>query len=87
MIGVDLEQFVSSLVATGRYNSKREVLPEGVRLMHDRETRVAALDASITRRLVGADAVELYQPKSSLIGWKRNIVRMAMPINERPSDG
>jgi len=55
-LGQQLEQFVSSLVATGRYNSKSEVLREGVRLIHERETRLAALDASIARGLADADA-------------------------------
>ena len=55
-LGQQLEQFVSNLVATGRYNSKSEVLREGVRLIHERETRLAALDASIARGLNDADA-------------------------------
>jgi len=55
-LGQQLEQFVARLVATGRYNSKSEVLREGVRLIQDRETRLAALDASITRGLADADA-------------------------------
>ena len=55
-LGQQLEQFVSSLVASGRYNSKSEVLREGIRLIHERETRLAALDASIARGLVDADA-------------------------------
>lgn len=55
-LGKQLENFVASLVATGRYNSKSEVLREGVRLIHDRETRLAALDASIGRGLADADA-------------------------------
>ncbi|WP_183629380.1 type II toxin-antitoxin system ParD family antitoxin [Novosphingobium sediminicola] len=55
-LGQQLEQFVASLVATGRYNSKSEVLREGVRLIHERETRLAALDASIARGLADADA-------------------------------
>ncbi|AOR80781.1 type II toxin-antitoxin system ParD family antitoxin (plasmid) [Novosphingobium resinovorum] len=50
-LGHQLENFVSTLVATGRYNSKSEVLREGVRLIQDRETRLAALDASIIRGL------------------------------------
>ena len=45
-LGQQLESFVTSLVPTGRYNSKSEVLREGVRLIQDRETRLAALDAS-----------------------------------------
>lgn len=55
-LGQQLENFVASLVATGRYNSKSEVLREGVRLIHERETRLAALDASIARGLADADA-------------------------------
>ncbi|KAG5717329.1 hypothetical protein E4T56_gene9309 [Termitomyces sp. T112] len=55
-LGQQLEQFVASLVATGRYNSKSEVLREGVRLIHERETRLAALDASIARGLADAEA-------------------------------
>lgn len=55
-LGQQLEQFVTSLVASGRYHSKSEVLREGVRLIHERETRLAALDASIARGL--ADAAE-----------------------------
>lgn len=55
-LGKQLEHFVANLVATGRYNSKSEVLREGVRLIHDRETRLAALDASLARGLADADA-------------------------------
>jgi antitoxin ParD1/3/4 len=55
-LGQQLENFVTNLVATGRYNSKSEVLREGVRLIHERETRLAALDASVARGLADADA-------------------------------
>lgn len=55
-LGQQLESFVSRLVATGRYNSKSEVLREGVRLIQDRETRLAALDASIGRGIADASA-------------------------------
>lgn len=55
-LGQQLESFVARLVETGRYNSKSEVLREGVRLIQDRETRLAALDASIARGLADADA-------------------------------
>ena len=55
-LGRQLEAFVAELVDTGRYNSKSEVLREGVRLIHERETRLAALDASIMRGIADADA-------------------------------
>lgn len=55
-LGQQLESFITRLVETGRYNSKSEVLREGVRLIQDRETRLTALDASIARGLADADA-------------------------------
>ncbi len=55
-LGAQLESFVTKLVESGRYNSKSEVLREGVRLIQDREVRLAALEASIARGLADADA-------------------------------
>src|SRR5438128_10540504 len=51
-----LEEFVADLIASGRYNSKSEVLREGLRLLHERETRLAALDAALARGIADADA-------------------------------
>jgi antitoxin ParD1/3/4 len=55
-LGEKLEDYVTQLVANGRYNSKSEILREGVRLIQDRETKLAALDASIARGIADADA-------------------------------
>jgi len=55
-LGQQLEGFVAKLVKTGRYNSKSEVLREGVRLIQDRETRLTALDQSIARGITDANA-------------------------------
>jgi antitoxin ParD1/3/4 len=54
-LGRQLEGFVAQLVETGRYNSKSEVLREGVRLVQEREARLAALDAAIARGLMDAE--------------------------------
>jgi len=54
-LGSQLEAYVTKLVETGRYNSKSEVLREGVRVIQERETRLAALDASIARGVADAD--------------------------------
>lgn len=55
-LGQQLEVFVKQLVESGRYGSKSEVLREGVRLIQDREARLTALDASISRGLTDAAA-------------------------------
>jgi len=41
---------------TGRYNSKSEVVREGIRLIQDRELRMAAMGASISRGLADANS-------------------------------
>ena len=53
-LGNQLEEFVADLVASGRYRSQSEVLQEGVRLIQEREARLAALDASIARGIADA---------------------------------
>ena len=55
-LGQQLETFVARLVETGRYGSKSEVLREGVRLIQDREARLAALDSVIERALADSEA-------------------------------
>ncbi|AWM04177.1 type II toxin-antitoxin system ParD family antitoxin [Bradyrhizobium amphicarpaeae] len=55
-LGEALENFVIKLVASGRYHSKSEVLREGVRLIQEREARLAVLDAAIARGLDDAEA-------------------------------
>jgi antitoxin ParD1/3/4 len=55
-LGLRLENYVTSLVKNGRYNSRSEVLREGVRLVEEREKKLAALDAAISRGLADADA-------------------------------
>jgi antitoxin ParD1/3/4 len=58
-VGAKLEKYVAKLVDSGRYNSKSEVVREGIRLVQEREQKLAALDASIARGLADADAGRL----------------------------
>ena len=58
-LGKHLEGVVNELVGTGRYNSKSEVLREGVRLVQEREKRLAALDAELAKGLADAEAGRL----------------------------
>ena len=55
-LGNQLENYVSELVRSGRYHSKSEVLREGIRLVQERETRFAVLDAALERGIADADA-------------------------------
>jgi len=55
-LGRPLEKFITRLVKSGRYNSKSEVLREGVRLIQERESRLVALDAAIARGIADVDA-------------------------------
>ena len=59
-LGANLERVVSDLVTNGRYNSRSEILREGVRLVQERERRLAALDAAIEQGLADADAGRLH---------------------------
>jgi len=55
-LGLQLEKFVASLVDSGRYNSKSEVLREGLRLLQEREQRLKVLNRSLDRGLAAAKA-------------------------------
>jgi antitoxin ParD1/3/4 len=54
-LGPQLEKFVAKLVETGRYNSKSEVLREGIRLIPERQARLSLLDIALARGLDDAE--------------------------------
>ena len=53
-LGERLEAVVTDLVKNGRYNSKSEVLREGVRLVQEREAELETLYAALDRGLESA---------------------------------
>jgi antitoxin ParD1/3/4 len=55
-LGEKLEAVVNDLVANGRYNSKSEVLREGVRLVQEREAALAEFHAALEEGLADIDA-------------------------------
>jgi len=65
-LGPQLESFVAKLVETGRYNSKSEVLREGIRLIQERETRLSVLDQAIARGLADAETGRV-KPMSDVV--------------------
>ncbi|MBO0903863.1 type II toxin-antitoxin system ParD family antitoxin [Jiella sonneratiae] len=54
-LGQHLEDYVTELVKTGRYRSRSDVLREGVRLIEEREKRLAALDRALRQGMADAE--------------------------------
>jgi antitoxin ParD1/3/4 len=59
-LGEKLEAVVNDLVANGRYNSKSEVLREGVRLVQEREAALAELMGEIQKGIDDIDAGRVF---------------------------
>ena len=55
-LGKHFETFVQAQLASGRYNNASEVLRDALRLMEDRERRLASLDAAIERGIADIEA-------------------------------
>jgi antitoxin ParD1/3/4 len=55
-LGETLEAVVNDLVAHGRYNSKSEVLREGVRLVQEREAALAEFYAALEEGIADIEA-------------------------------
>ncbi|MBN9305879.1 MAG: addiction module antitoxin [Devosia sp. 67-54] len=55
-LGETLEAVVNDLVANGRYNSKSEVLREGVRLVQEREAALARLTTILEKSIEDSEA-------------------------------
>ena len=50
-LGKALEAFIDEAVGSGRYGSRSEILREGVRLVQDREARLARFDEEMEKGL------------------------------------
>ena len=59
-LGKPLEEFVENLVKSGRYRSRSEILREGVRLVQEREAKLAHFKAEIQKGIDSADRGELF---------------------------
>ena len=62
-LGKRLESTVNRLVKKGRYNSRSEVLREGVRLVEEREKALAKLDAALERGMANSRAGRVHTAK------------------------
>jgi len=55
-LGEQLEAFITDAVRNGRYGSRSEVLREGVRLVQEREVRLAKLDEALIKGMADVEA-------------------------------
>jgi antitoxin ParD1/3/4 len=73
VLGKRLEATVKKLVAKGRYNSRSEVLREGIRLVEEREKRLAELDAALEEGLADIKGGRTYPAKDVFAEVRRRI--------------
>ncbi|BBF80759.1 type II toxin-antitoxin system ParD family antitoxin [Asticcacaulis excentricus] len=59
-LGAHFETFIQTQLASGRYNNASEVLRDALRLMEDRERRLASLDAKLQEGLRDAEEGRVY---------------------------
>jgi antitoxin ParD1/3/4 len=59
-LGKHFEAFVQAQLASGRYGNASEVLRGALRLMEERERRLAALDAALERGIADVEAGRVY---------------------------
>jgi antitoxin ParD1/3/4 len=81
-LGKDLETTVKQLVESGRYNSRGDVLREGVRLVEEREKALAALDAALVRGLADADAGRVHEADGVFSELRARYAGMAAKASE-----
>ena len=75
--GEVLEKVVNDLVENGRYNSKSEVLREGVRLVQEREARLRELDAMLAAGQADIDAGRTKSLEEVMANVQRHIAAIA----------
>ena len=80
---LELEQFVSAKVESGRYNSASEVVREALRLLEDhdsaRATQLAAFNEELGRRLAALDRGEVVDPATARSRFQRKSEQRRKP--------
>jgi antitoxin ParD1/3/4 len=75
-LGETLEKVVTDLVENGRYNSKSEVLREGVRLVQEREARLRHLGAMLQEAQDDIDAGRIFDADEVFADLRQHIAEM-----------
>ena len=64
-LGQHFEEFIQTSISSGRYNNASEVIRSGLRLLEDRERKMAALRSAIEEGL-NSGIVEDFDPQEFL---------------------
>ena len=85
-LGANLEAVVEDLVKNGRYNSKSEVLREGVRLVQEREAALRRLDAALAEGLADVEAGRVHPAEEvfdEIEGELQAMIDAEQPVSRR----
>jgi len=79
-LGARFEGLIKQLVSAGRYNNASEVVRDGLRMIEERERRLAMLDVSISNGIEAADKGDVHD-----VGHTRQYLRAALSKGRRRS--
>ena len=74
-LGPRFEGFIKDLLAAGRYNNASEVVRDGLRLLEERERRLAALDAMLAEGLADAEAGRVHSIEDVRAHLRKRLAR------------
>ena len=81
-IGKHYEAFIQGQLASGRYNNASEVVRDALRLLEDKERRLAALDAAIARGIADADGGRVIDAAEVFDALEARYTRLAQERGE-----
>jgi antitoxin ParD1/3/4 len=81
-LGKHFEDFVQAQLASGRYNNASEVIRDALRLMEERQRRLAAFDAVIERSLADSDAGRVHDAETVFHDLEAKYSRMVEELEE-----
>lgn len=74
-LGPRFEGLIKDLVSAGRYNNASEVVRDGLRMIEERERRLAALDAMIFEGIEAADTARVHELEETRERLKRRLAK------------
>ena len=76
-LGDHFESFAAQMVQSGRYNNTSELVREGLRIIEERERRLASLDSSLERSRADVEAGRVKPAKVVFDRLEAKYIKMA----------